>query len=217
MAAMSTADNPRLGTPTRHHVSELHTYHKNPRMGDVDSIKTSMLVNGVYKPIVVNAGTHTGRPLEVLAGNHSLKALRELAEENPDDPRWQQVDVWQVDVDDDTAARIVLADNRTADMGSYDNEQLLELLDTLDGDLDGTGYLDDDVDMLRDLLEGAPSLDELEDEYGEPEDEDTYITIRFKVPPMLAEQWYDWMKAYDSPEEAFEALLDKGTDYGASA
>ncbi|MDX3097732.1 hypothetical protein PV417_24845 [Streptomyces sp. ME19-03-3] len=42
--------------------------HPNPRTGDVDAIAESLRVNGRYKAIVVNRGTHTGRPNEVLAG-----------------------------------------------------------------------------------------------------------------------------------------------------
>lgn len=140
------------GEPERHHVSDLNTYHRNPRTGDVEAIMASMKANGVYKPIVVNRGTHTGRPMEVLAGNHSLKALRNLAEQHPDQEQWQKVDTWVVDVDEDRAARIVLADNRTSDLASYDDEELASLLGTLDGDLEGTGFDPDDLADLSDIL-----------------------------------------------------------------
>ncbi|MGZ7263550.1 6-pyruvoyl trahydropterin synthase family protein, partial [Streptococcus pyogenes] len=39
------------------------------------------------------------------------------------------------------ATRIVLADNRTADIGSYDNEELLALLETLGDELDDVGFV----------------------------------------------------------------------------
>lgn len=162
---------------------------------------------------MVNRGTHTGRPLEVLAGNHTVKAFRDLTESEPDDDRWQEVHCWVVDVDEDRAARIVAVDNRTSDLGSFDNQVLSSLLSSLP-DLEGTGYSDDDLEMLNDILDGAPSLDELEDEFGEPEDDDFWITLRFRVPPVVSDQWGDWARAYDSPEEAFEALLDKGGNYG---
>jgi hypothetical protein len=42
-------------------------------------------------------------------------------------------------VDDETALRILLADNKTADLGSYDEDLLTELLDGLDT-LAGTGW-----------------------------------------------------------------------------
>ena len=113
-----------------------------------------MLTNGVFRPIIVNKGTHTERENEVLAGNHSLKAMRELAQEHPEDTRWHNIDVWLVDVDEEHATRIVLADNRTADLGGYDNDILLELLDNLDGDYLGTGYDEDYIGAL--LGENTP-------------------------------------------------------------
>lgn len=203
-----------IGTPETLPITELHLYDRNPRMGDVQAIKASMLANGIFRPIVVNRGTHTGKPNQVLAGNHSLKAMRELTEENPDDTRWSMVNVWMVDVDEEHAAKIVLADNRTADLGSYDNEELIGLMEGLQGNLDGTGYDEDDLAILLDMTAGPDSLDDLEDEFGEPEDDDFWITVRLRIPPVLNDQWKQWANAYDSPEEAFEALLDKGSDYG---
>jgi len=126
-------------------VGKLHTYHRNPRRGDTELIGQSLVVNGQYRPIVVNRGTHTGRPCEVLAGNHTLMAARDQA--------WPQVSVCWVDVDDDQAARIVAADNRTADAADYDNDVLVELLSGLEG-LDGSGYSDGDLARLVDGLVG---------------------------------------------------------------
>lgn len=205
-----TQETHSIGTAARLPLTALNTFHKNPRRGDVEAIKTSMLTNGIYKPIVVNKGTFTKRTNEVLAGNHSLMAIRQIAEENPDDPQWQTVDVWLVDVDEDRAARIVLADNRTADLGDYDNAELFDLLTGMDDDLDGTGYTAEDVEILKDLEAGPQSLDDLEDEFGEPEDDDFWITVRLRIPPVVNEQWVNWLRDYDSPEEAFEALLDRG-------
>lgn len=148
-------ETPNIGQATTLPITEINLHHKNARLGDVEAIKGSMVANGVYKPLVVNRGTHTGRPNEVLAGNHSLKAMRQLAEANPDDTRWQNVDVWLVDVDEERATRILLADNRTADMGDYDNAMLQELLESVDHDLDGTGYDYDDLDELSALIEEA--------------------------------------------------------------
>lgn len=165
---MSDADTANIGTPARMKLSELNTYHKNPRRGDVATIAASMETNGIYRPLIVNKGTHTGRPNEVLAGNHSLKAMRQLAEKHPDDERWRVADVWLLDVDDDRAARIVLIDNRAADLGEYDNDVLLEVVGNLDDDLGliGTGYDDGYIDALL----GA---NEWQDELPEEGDSDT--------------------------------------------
>lgn len=196
------------GTTEHHHPAELALYHQNPRVGDVDAIVHSLRAHGQYKPVVVNRGTHTGRPLEVLAGNHTVKAFRDLTEAEPDDDRWQQVHCWVVDVDDDRAARIVAVDNRTSDLGSFDDQVLADLLSSLP-DLEGTGYSGDDLDILNDILDGPPDLDELADEYGEPEDDDNYTTVRLSLEPSIALQWADHRRGFDTDTEAVEAVLDR--------
>lgn len=128
-------------------VSQLRTFNGNPRRGRVEDIVASLTANGQYRPIVVNRGTHTGRPNEVLAGNHTLLAARELG--------WADIDCWLIDVDEQQAKAIVVADNRIPELGGYDNKALLEILESLDT-LDGTGYAQDDLDDL------AAALEELE-------------------------------------------------------
>lgn len=157
---MTKETTANIGTPETLPITELHLYDRNPRQGDVQAIKSSMLANGIFRPIVVNKGTHTGKPNQVLAGNHSLKAMRELAADNPDDTRWSMVNVWMVDVDEEHAAKIVLADNRTADLGTYDDSALLELLESLDSGLEGTGYSDEDTLKLLTSLADDDSMSE---------------------------------------------------------
>lgn len=62
---------PFIGAAENLPLTQLNTFHKNPRRGDVEAIKGSLVANGQYRPIVVNKGTHTGRPFEVLAGNRT--------------------------------------------------------------------------------------------------------------------------------------------------
>ncbi|MEV1238718.1 ParB N-terminal domain-containing protein [Nonomuraea sp. NPDC049750] len=63
----------------------------------------------------------------------------------------EQVPALVIDVDDDAATRIMLADNRTAEFGGYDDRVLSELL----RGLDGTGWSDEDLnDLLADLDSG---------------------------------------------------------------
>ncbi|MHC9804712.1 ParB N-terminal domain-containing protein [Corynebacterium diphtheriae] len=168
-----------IGRHAQYPLTDLNRFHKNARRGDVEAIMGSIVANGVYRPIYVNKGTYTGRPLEVLAGNHTLEAMRRLAEQNPEDPRWQTVDVWEVDVDDQRAAKIVLADNRTAELGDYDHDALVALLETVDDDLDGTGY---DYD---DLLEETSLTSEYisEDEPEAENEKRTTLAERFGIPP----------------------------------
>ena len=79
--------------------------------------------------------------MEVLAGNHTLLAARELG--------WDEISVTFVEVDAEQARRILLVDNRTNDLAGYDLQELVDLLAELP-DLEGTGY---DQAALGDLLD----------------------------------------------------------------
>lgn len=138
--------SPQDGTsrPRKIATEKLRTFHRNPRVGDVSLIMESLKANGQYRPLVVNVGTKTGRPNEVLAGNHLLAAAMKL--------HLPQVFVHWVDVDEAEANRIVLVDNRAADRGRYDEAELQSLLSDLD-DFTGTGY---DAEDLSALLDGPP-------------------------------------------------------------
>lgn len=118
-------------------IDGLVPYGENPRRGNVDVIVESLSHHGQYRPIVVRAKT-----FEVLAGNHTLAAAKQLG--------WQEIAATFVDVSDDQAARIVLVDNRSADMGTYDDDTLIALLGSVE-DLVGTGYSDTDVLDLSEL------------------------------------------------------------------
>lgn len=133
----------------------------NPRQGDIGAVAESMRVNGVYQPIIINRGTHTGRPYEVIAGNHRAQAAQSLGHET--------IPAVLLDVDDDAAKRIALADNRTSDLATYDTEALLAMLRSLD-DLAGTGYDPDDLDdLLADLTpDEKEALTDVDDAPSEP-------------------------------------------------
>lgn len=155
-----------LGTAARVAVESLTPFGGNPRRGNVDVIAESLAKSGQYRPIVVNKGSKTGRENEVLAGNHTLAAAKKLG--------WDEIDVWLVDVDETAAKRIVAADNRTADLGDYDNEALAALLSEIE-DLEGTGYTDADLELLMgsredpDAPEDFPTFDDdIETEYRCP-------------------------------------------------
>ena len=140
-------------------VDDLVLYHRNPRRGDIKAIAASLAANGQYRPIVVNKGTLTSHPMEVLAGNHTLRAARTLG--------WKKIEAVVVDVDEQTAGRIVLADNQTQALGDWaDLNMLHDILSELP-DLTGTGFRD--LDEIDDLFveEGLPAEINLERDMGE--------------------------------------------------
>jgi len=122
-------------------ITALTEHPLNPREGDVGAIVESLDANGFFGAVVAQRSTGY-----ILAGNHRYRAavMREM----------ESVPVLWVDVDDDHATRILLADNKTNDRASYDNAQLLDILKSLD-DLSGTGYTDDDMIEIQRLVSGA--------------------------------------------------------------
>lgn len=61
-------------------LADLRPYHANPRRGDVAQIARSLSRTGQYRPIVVNAGTKTGRYTAELSPAYVDTTVR----------RWQQ-------------------------------------------------------------------------------------------------------------------------------
>ena len=115
-------------------IDSVHPFHNNPRVGDVGALCESLRINGQYRPIVVNRRTR-----EILVGNHRWMAAKALG--------WNTIGVAWVDVDDQTAIKINLADNRTSDLGSYDNKTLRRFMLSVSS-LEGTGWDGDDLDDL---------------------------------------------------------------------
>lgn len=137
-------------TPFLVPVDQVHQYPNNPKNGDVEEIMASIQRNGMYRPLIVQRSTGY-----ILAGNHSYQACLGL--------NAKHVPVVHVDVNDTIARRIVLADNRTADLGQYDEADLLALLkDASTSDemgLYGTGYDTDYVEKLEQLLNTEEPID----------------------------------------------------------
>lgn len=144
-------------------LDELTPFPGNAKRGDVDQIRASLRRNGQYRSLVVREIPNG--PLIVLAGNHTMQAL--AAEGHPT----ARCEV--VLCDDDTARRINLADNRTAELGEYDNDALAELLSYLDGDYEGTGYTEDDINALITPLDDPDELDDADNAQPPPEDPTT--------------------------------------------
>lgn len=131
-------------------ISQLRFYPGNARRGDIDLLTESLEKFGQYKPIVVNIGEKEPELANtVLCGNNTLMAAQRLG--------WDTIDVHLVDFDKDTAQRLVILDNRSNDVATYDVEELVNLLTELP-DLEATGF---DRDELDAMLE---ALDDLEEE-----------------------------------------------------
>lgn len=140
-------------------IETLRPFDANPRRGNVSRIAESLEHLGQYRPIVVNIGSLTGRANEVLAGNHTLAAAKSLG--------WSEIDAHVIDVDDETAKRIVIVDNRTNDLATYDNAELAALLDSLPS-LDATAWTSEELDALHEQMRGGPLAPEGDADTSEP-------------------------------------------------
>lgn len=185
-------------------LTELNEYHRNPRVGNVGVIAESLRLNGQYRPVIVNRGTHTGRPNEVLAGNHTVKAARSL--------RWEQVAVTYVDVDDDAAARIVVADNHSSDIATNDDQVLLDLLESLP-DLDGTTYDESDLDAL--ILKLNPEDDDAEESISLSSGPVASYTLVFDNEGQLNDwnAFLRWLKRADYDQDVARTQAARVMDY----
>lgn len=134
-------------------ITELHPHPQNPRKGDVEAIKQSLTEFGQVRPIVAQPdGT-------ILAGHHVFYAAQELG--------WNDIAVVKPDLTDEQARRYLVADNRLAELGSYDQGALAGLLEEImeSGQLAGTGYEPDDIDDL--MAEMGVNVTEAEEFTGD--------------------------------------------------
>lgn len=183
-------------------LKELRPFPGNAKRGDVPLILDSLRRNGQYRSLIVRESDE--EPLTVLAGNHTMQALalhgpgpcsvpvKTSAGERPcavcHGEAWEPgARVEVVECDDDTARRVNLVDNKSPENGTYDRDALAELLSYMEEDYGGTGYTEADVQLLV-----APplSLDELADTYGDPETDDFWPVLRFKVAPETRDAFY---------------------------
>lgn len=79
-----------------------------PRDQAFIELKDSIRENGVLQPILVRPDG-TGHML--IAGHRRLEAVRDLAVEAPDDPRWRKILAIQRDTDEQTAEALSLVEN----------------------------------------------------------------------------------------------------------
>lgn len=131
-------------------IGALSPHPRNVNQGDIGAIHQSIEVNGFWGTVVAQRSTG-----HILAGNHRWMAAKQSGAE--------EIPVAWVDVDDEAALRILLADNRTTRLGHDDPQGLADLLKELldsTGTLDGTGFDPDDLDELLADIGEKPSAGE---------------------------------------------------------
>lgn len=127
------------------HIDELVPWAKNPRKNDpaVDAVAESIQRFGFASPIL--ARNQDGR---VIAGHTRLKAARKLG--------LQQVPVRYLDLDDDSANALALADNKLGELAEWDDAALAEILRDLEKKsepIDNLGWTADELNTIIDAIE----------------------------------------------------------------
>lgn len=135
-------------------IEQVHPYENNANNGDVDVVRESIETNGFYGAVIAQAGSGT-----LIAGHTRYEALLSLGATH--------IPVIWVKVDDVGAARMRLVDNRSTRLGRDDQGLLLEELQRImEADeallLVGTGYLEEDMQVLRDLMQEPLDFDDEE-------------------------------------------------------
>lgn len=126
-------------------VETISPHPANPRKGNVEVIRDSIEAHGFFGACVVQTSTR-----HILIGNHRWLAAKEAGQ--------KQVPVLWVDVNDEQAKRILVADNRTAELAKWDSEALGAMLSELavtETGLDGLAF---DLDDLAAMM-GADDVD----------------------------------------------------------
>jgi DNA modification methylase len=135
-------------------ISRLFCSPTNPRKNDaaVPHVAASIRRFGWQQPIVAR------RNGEVIAGNTRLKAAQSLG--------MTEVPVWWFDGSDLDAVAFSVADNKSHEWASWDDQALAQLLDHLrkEDALEGVGYSTDDIDSLVAQLRAEEADRELADD-----------------------------------------------------
>lgn len=181
-------------------VKKLQLHPENARRGNIDRLEESINVNGFYGAIVAQRSTG-----QIVVGNHRYQAAVNVG--------ITEVPVLWIDVDDDEARRLLLVDNRSNDIASYDDEALIELLRLAQSTtgLEGTGYSDVDLTDLERLLT-PPSLDDLIADIGTHTDDSVFsqAMITIKVEGHTHARWQRVFATISgtTDDERIHTLLD---------
>jgi ParB-like chromosome segregation protein Spo0J len=127
-------------------IDSILSYPGNPRRGNISAIAESLRENGQFQPLIVQRSTSY-----ILAGNNTWRAAQTL--------QWTEIDIVRVDVDAQEGRKILIAANRTADLGTYDEGELADIVRQLDGDISGTAFTPGEIDALLSSFESpVPEL-----------------------------------------------------------
>lgn len=116
---------PDIADMTRFSVWDIKNHPRNVRKHNLQALADSIRAFGQQSPVVVQMSTGF-----VVKGNGTLKVARDIL-------GWGHIYGSAVEMDDDTALRYLIADNRTSDLADYDKAAQAKLLKELEGSAKG--------------------------------------------------------------------------------
>jgi hypothetical protein len=173
----------------------------NPWSGNDDVVGESMDKLGFYGAVLLQASSK-----RLIAGHTRVR--RALARQAATLP------ALLIDVDDETARRMLLVDNRSNQRGGFMDEplaNLLQLLQANDGGLAGTGFGDDDLADTLNRLAPPPTLDALQGTYGDPVESHIWPLVHIRLPPDHYSKFRDLLEAAagETDTAKFMAIIDR--------
>lgn len=199
---------------------------RNPKAHTLSSIRGSIEKFGCTVAGVLDE--RTGR---LVAGHGRLASLTAMKDDGAHPPEGVTSDAdgdWLVPVvrgwssrSDAEAEAYLVADNRLSELGGWDDRLLVEVLDEIADDnpdlLNLTGYSQTDLDDMIAAMGEPPTLEDLEKEYGDPDDSDLWPMLRLKVPPHIRNAFMDLTEAYGEADDSarFIRLIEWAHDVAA--
>jgi len=172
--------------PMMRDIDSIHPAPYNYNNGDVEVIATSIEMNGMYRPIFVQASTG-----HIIAGNHTWMACKVL--------QASEVPVVSLQVDDTEAKRIMVEDNEAARKAIPDRGLLLALLDEIHEDT-GT-YLASINEQDYEVIKALNEIPLETDEFGQ------WPTFTVKLPPNILRAFMHLTREADDDRGRFELML----------
>jgi hypothetical protein len=159
---------------------------ENYNMGDEEAVEESVIVSGMYRPVIVQSSTGY-----ICAGNTTYAAVQGMGSEI--------IPAVLLDIDNDTAFRIMVGDNEIARRAIRNRSALVETLSRLsetERGLLGTGKSVDDLARMIELEEMP-----LHFRMGHR------VTFSVDLPRELVTAYREVTREADTDEERFELLL----------
>lgn len=163
-------------------IESVQRHPENYNEGDVELIDESFEINGMYDALKVQRSTGY-----IVVGNHTYETC--LLRGAKDVPV-----IW-LDIDDETALRIMVADNEIARAARPNRERLLNVMQKMPHTM-GTGMAPRDIEVLQ-ALQNSPLRFERE----------AWPTLSFRVPPEVKRAFFDLTEGAQGERERFEVLL----------